>query len=523
MDRRSFIAGGTAAISLGAMPPAAGAEVLAEAPTYSTSNARWQNAYDKALAVLAANVQVMPYYSEPVLIEGASYRGIWQECGPHEALVYRKWRPDVARHSHLTFFDLQRADGQLPANNKLVETSFGQIQMVVPIAATAWELAEATGDGELLDAAYRGCAAWDGWLDRYRNTRGTGLVEGFCTYDTGHDNSPRWAGMPNQCPNKNARAHHPIASLPRLCPDLSATTYGARRALASMATALGKTAEADRWTERAETIRRAIIARLYVAADAAFYDLDAQDAFVRIRSDILTRVCGEHVPDQAMFDTLWTRQIHDPRAFWAPCPLPSIALDDPRFVRPIPANSWGGAAQALTALRAGRWFDHYNRASAFGVMMDRWCDAIQADPTMRQQVDPQNGAFTQADEPGYSPTSLVMVDYTWRLVGVREERDRLDWNIRPRHPAARDAMLAMPLDAGNMATIRYDRTGATLLPGKSLSMRVAGGSVRVSTDKQGKPISLLGIDPAPQHVTLSQNGRPTRSFLIQPDQRILID
>jgi hypothetical protein len=44
--------------------------------------------------------------------------------------------------------------------------------------------------------AYRACSAWDDWLMTYRNTRGTGLIEGFCTYDTGHDNSPRWQGIP---------------------------------------------------------------------------------------------------------------------------------------------------------------------------------------------------------------------------------------------------------------------------------------------------------------------------------------
>ena len=47
---------------------------------------------------------------------------------------------------------------------------------------------------------------------------------------------------------------------------------------------------------------------------------------------------------QRIFDHIWRRQLGNPKAFWAPVPLPSIALDDPAFVRPIPPNSWGGAA-----------------------------------------------------------------------------------------------------------------------------------------------------------------------------------
>ncbi len=138
--------------------------------------------------------------------------GIWLECGPHEALVYRKFRPDVARQSQQCFFALQRADGQFPYSNKASGTGFGQIQMAVPIAATAWELAQTTGDEELLHQAYEACAKWDAWLLRYRNTRGTGLTEGFCTYDTGEDNSPRWHGIPAQCPDQDARKFAPDSS-----------------------------------------------------------------------------------------------------------------------------------------------------------------------------------------------------------------------------------------------------------------------------------------------------------------------
>src|SRR5260370_1827336 len=85
--------------------------------------------------------------------------------------------------------------------------------------------------------------------------------------------------------------------------------------------------------------------------------------FVKVRCDILSRMCGEHVVDQKLFDDLWKRQIHNPAAFWGPFPLPSVALDDPRFVRPIPRNTWGGPSQALTALRVIRWFNHYARAA----------------------------------------------------------------------------------------------------------------------------------------------------------------
>jgi hypothetical protein len=191
-------------------------------PRFPTANPAWAATWDAALAVLAGNVRSMPRYDHPVLVEGSTYAGIWLECAPLEGLVYGTLQKFVAtppgaptplataRANHMAFFAQQKPDGQLPASIKLADkvgtdAGYGQIQMVVPIAATAWELAQQTHDDELLTTAYASCARWDAWLRQYRDTRKTGLVEGFCTYDTGMDNSPRWKGIPNRCPDSDAR------------------------------------------------------------------------------------------------------------------------------------------------------------------------------------------------------------------------------------------------------------------------------------------------------------------------------
>jgi hypothetical protein len=218
--------------------------------------------------------------------------------------------------------------------------------------------------------------------------------------------------------------------MPRLCPDLSATVYGGRIALAAMAHALGKHADQARWLADAEHIRNLILTKLYSPEDAAFYDLDAENNFVRVRGDLITRVLGEHVldphKDKAIFNAVWTRQLHNPNAFWAPYPLASIAMDDPAFVRPIPRNSWGGASQALTALRAPRWMAYYGKQAELTHMMQQWCSAImrhapeaQSSAEMvklfRQQMDPLTGEFTQNDPGGYSPCALTFLDFARRL------------------------------------------------------------------------------------------------------------
>jgi len=374
-----------------------------------------QKRYDEALAGLAANCKLVTGWDHPVLFEGGCYQGIWLECAPHESLVYARYAPRVALSTHDAFFHFQREDGYLPFNIGAKGPGACTIQMVVPIASTAWDTAVLTRDEAFLARAYAACSRWDHWLMRNRNTRGTGLCELFCQFDSGHDGSPRHAGFPWGCPDQNPAKCPDVEKLPYLAPDLSASVYGGRIALAQMAERLGKASEAERWRNEAENIRQLIIKHCYCAEDECFYDVDANGAFVRIRGDVLTRVFSEHVVDQAMFDRIYERHIKNPEGFWTPYPMPSIAVNDPAFVKPIPRNSWGGASQALTALRTPRWFDHYGKTGDHRHLMTQWIKAILACPDFMQQLDPWTGVFTESKSRDYSPAMLVFIDFVDRL------------------------------------------------------------------------------------------------------------
>ncbi len=515
MQRRTFLRVGAWAAVAGLGDSRPGIPAAAPGPVFETDNAELLGAYRGALGCLAQNTVKVFEYDEPVLIEGSVYRGVWLECAPQESLVYSAWRPEAGFSTHRIFFATQREDGYIYCNTKMDTRGTGQIQMVVPIAATALELFERFGGDEFLELAYRSSSRWDDWLVRYRNTRGTGLCEGFVEYDTGHDHSPRWNGIPKQCPDRDARKMPAAPGIPRLCPDLSATVYGGRVALARMARILGQRAEAGRWEESAAAIRKKIVERLYVPEDAAFYDLDSANQFVRIRSDVISRVLGEHVVDRKLFDEIYRRQIRNPRAFWAPYPLPSIALDDPAFVRPIPRNSWGGATQALTALRAPRWMEHYGKPSDLAHLMTQWVRAIvAAGGLLAQQMDPLNGKFSTEDPGGYSPAALVMADFTWRLSGVRREADGLEWNCRLPEKS-RTATFALPTPRG-AAVLRHNEKESVLsLAGREL-LRVAGVA-RIVTSAEGKPQRLVGSSTVPVDVALAQPGGRRRAFHLGPD------
>lgn len=505
MQRRGFLKGSLFAAGYLSMSRAVPVWAQAQEQTgagaaleFHTDDPAIAKTYQAALECLAGNVRLLHKYPKPVLIEGSVYPGIWLECAPQEGEVYSLIRPDIGKNNHMAFFDLQREDGYLPCSIKMDTIGYGQLQLVVPPAATAYEVATRIGDQELLEAAYRACSRYDAWLMKYRNTRGTGLIEGFCTYDTGHDNSPRWKGIPNRCPDADARKCPDIPGMPWLSPDLSASVYGGRVALAKIAKAIGKTAEADHWMEEAAKIRKLIMDRLYSPEDGSFYDLDTNNKFIRVRGDVISRVLSEHVVDQKTFENVYAKEIHNPKAFWAPYPLPSIALDDPAFVRPIPRNSWGGATQALTALRAPRWMEYYGKPADLGEMMQKWIEAISRHTEFRQQMDPLTGDFTQKDPSGYSPAALVFFNYMWRLSGVRREDQLLEWNIRT--PGSGSSSFSIPLPNGS-ASIEYkNRQAALQLNGRPFA--TVTGTIRLVTDLNGKLQEAVGISLKEERATI---------------------
>lgn len=486
--------------------------------TFQTNNRKLQSKYEAALAGLKRNTIRLYGYDEPVLIEGGHYQGIWLECGPMESAIYGLYAPEVALASHRIFFHHQRDDGYIPLRVTKTMANYSQVQTVVPIASTALEVYKLTGDEVFLTEAYEASLRYDEWLVKYRNTRGTGLVEAFCEWDTGHDNSPRFKGVPRKCPDNDARLCPEEGDVPYLAPDLSATLYGGRLSLAEMAELQGMPSEAEEWRVKAENVRRAILAYCFDPEDLCFYDLDKHDRFRRIKGDVVTRVLCEQVVDQELFEEIFKRHILNPEAFWTPYPLPSIAVNDPAFDHELPTNSWGGAAQCLTALRAPRWFEPYGKSAELTHMMKRWMQALWDSPGFQQQMNPWTGEFMATDD--YSPAMCVLIDFLPRLYGVRKEGGRLEWNCRlPEDASFSVYRLDTP---GGEAELRYQDGMAELkLEGTSL-MKVSG-SCRVVTNLDGELLELLGTESSPVQIEIRELERELRSWTVQPNERILTE
>jgi len=483
--------------------------------TFSTNNKILNDKYQAAVEGLRANIiNPFPVDGEnndmPILIEGGGYNGVWLECGPLEGLVYGLlYEMDVALANHSIFFKYQHEDGYIPFAFIKGEKRTSQIQMVVPIAKTALEVYEYTKDDNFLITAYNACSKWDMWLSKYRDSRNLELCELFCEYDTGHDNSGRFdhpdGRIPKPCPDNDARKCNQIGALPWLAPDLSATLYGGRIALSKMAKIMGMDREAEKWRQKAEATKNAIMTYLFDAETLCFYDLDNKGKYVRIISDVLSRVLCEHVVDGRLFEEIFKRHIINPEGFWTPYPMPSVAAGDPKFNHNLPPNCWGGPTQALTALRAPRWFEYYGKPSYLVHVMKQWIKALLKAEDFMQQMNPWTGEFSTGKK--YSPAMCVMIDYVSRLYGVREnaETKTLEWNCR------------MPEDASEYRYETMTRHGKSVISSISADdnsgykyrlnlngkdLYIIKGICRIVTDTEGKIIKVIGTSDKTENIEI---------------------
>lgn len=373
---------------------------------------------DAIRTALTENIRKLEQYPHPVLLVGDCYPGIWLEHNQDNVFL-AEYHPEAAWAAQALFMDFQREDGLLPFMMPAKidrhfngPALFWQLQSVYPFARCALEVAKRTNrpESDLL-RIYESAARYDAWLRKYRNRAGTGLVEMYCEYDTGHDNDPRVTdgGIFGSCPGGDAANMPALPCMPVLSVDLSAMCYGDRMALAELAELLGKSGEAAQWRMQAEKLKAAMRKLLYDPVDDFYYDRD-RNGLRKYRTEHITRLFLNQFSEQEEFDRIYQRYFENPAEFLTPFPFPSMSVSDPHFNRACPKNSWGSNTQALTSLRALLWLEHYGRNEERTALLFRWLRAfLDHDTAYPQELNPFDGSPIGTGR-NYSPTLILFLE-----------------------------------------------------------------------------------------------------------------
>jgi hypothetical protein len=442
---------------------------------------------------------------EPILHEGGVYHGCWLEStGTINAELLSRFLPSVAERTFAGFAKHQREDGLFPYKITANGPAFSQIQTVTPLARSVWTHYLLNGRPRaFLERMYAAMVRNDAWLATFRDTRGTGGVEAFCTYDTGHDLSARFWHMPDSpSGNDPKRYNTDNPFLPLVAPDLTANVACQRLYLAHMAEELGE--DGGVWRDKSRKSEDALFACCWDDEDGFFYDLDRNGEFVRVQSDVLLRVLACEIGDDDFFETALRRYLLNTRKFFARYPFTSIALDDPRFDAAFDYNSWSGPSNFLSIIRAPHAFEAHHRHVELTWAMQPILSALFRAPRFAQTVSPWTGNAGYTDT--YSPSILCLLDFIERLSGIMPRPDGSLWftGLVPQQMEHRDVQhetaYARTVDGRVFELVNTSDSTTAYRDGDLLFTAPRG--VRVVTDRGGAVTSVVGMSVQPVEGTL---------------------
>lgn len=462
---------------------------------FAASAPRMMARYDDAVRDLAACIKPAAGAGD-ILHEGGVYHGCWLEStGTINAELLSRFFPEVAKQTFLGFAAHQRADGLLPYKLTAEGPAFSQIQIVSPLARSVWTHYLTNGrDRAFLGTMYEAMAKNDAWLARWRDTRGTGGVEAFCCYDTGHDRSARFWHVPDSPFGNDPKRYQPDhPTLPFVAPDLTANVACQRRYLALISEELGE--DGGAWRAQALRSEHALFEECWDDAGGIFYDRDRNGEHVRVQSDVLLRVLACEIGDDELFATALGRYLLNTRKFFARFPFTSIALDDPRFDHAFGQNSWCGPTNFLSIIRAAHAFEAHGRYVELTWVLQPILSALFRAERFGQTLSPFSGEMGFTEQ--YSPAILCLLDFVERLSGIMPRPDGTLWftGLVPREIEHRDIQhetaYARTVGGTRYALVNTVTESVALRDGASLFRAPRG--VRVVTDDAGALRSLIGM------------------------------
>jgi putative isomerase len=190
------------------------------------------------------------------------------------------------------------------------------------LAWAAWKLYEYDYDREFLDEIYEPIVRWNNWWFEQNDSNGDGLCEYRHPYSSGLDDSPLWdEGLPIEAPDLNTY----------LCLQ--------QEALAKIAHVIGEERDVEVWSQRAEAMAERLTREVWDEQAGLFWARHpATGARVNVRTpfNLFPLMTGRLPTDMVR---RLVAHLTDEREFWPRYPVPTVALDDPKF---NPAQMWRG-------------------------------------------------------------------------------------------------------------------------------------------------------------------------------------
>ncbi len=284
--------------------------------------------YDYAWWIMRAGLVNTRYFftREALLPSKVHYVGVWHWDQVFHALAYRHVDLQLAEDQLRIVLDHQRPDGMLPDAihdegliTHLTQPVDADVTKPPIITWAVLKMQESQPHPDFLAEVYDPLTRWNAWWMNANRA-----PDGLCLYQhpfsSGLDDSPLWD-----------------AGMPVVSPDLNTYLILQHDSLARIAETLGEAEAAARRRAEANRLLDAMLTHLWDEQAGLFRARrDGQMLPTRTPFGLLPLLTGR-LP-RAISDRL-VETLTDPRQFWTPYPVPTVALNDPAF---DPWQMWRG-------------------------------------------------------------------------------------------------------------------------------------------------------------------------------------
>ena len=472
--------------------------------SFSCKNETLQRVYDTAEEKCRGNLK--RFGGDLVLVEGGGYEKIWQETEPMGGEMYALRNLEAAKNNVQLFMRHQREDGRLPGSIQCIdgkaEAQFNKYQgFCFPFPAL--NLYYLLGEDRAYLLQLRDCLRrFDDCLWRTRDSNGDGLLESFCVYDTGEDLALRYGDAP--CWWTEDVPPEGCAVVPMASMDVMSWSYAARDTLAYISRILND-GQAEAWRKKAAAVGQALREGLWDERRGACFDRDKYGNVINILCHNTLRCMYWGSLSPAMAERFVHEHLLNPREFWTPFPLPSVAVCDPAF-RNAPENNWSGQPEGLTYQRAILALENYGYHSIVNRLGQKLIQAIAENGfRFTQQFDPFTGKPTLvhavthqpvtegSGEPiqdAYGPTLLSALEYIAHRFGIHPHLGQVWFSLGSGEEYTYEAVFY-----DRRYTIRSDGKKAEItVDGKAMGAYPCGQ--RIITDSRGHMLRSVPIEDA---------------------------
>ena len=419
--------------------------------TFHTENAALQRLYDTACRKCRNNLNM--FGPDQVLVEGGGYEKIWLETQPMGGEMYAKHNMTVALNNHLLFMRTQREDGRIAGSiqgfaDGSIEPQFNKFQgFCFPWSALNMYYWMGEGSSTLSSSAYLDQLAlclekFDAYLWKVRDSNGDGILESWCKYDTGEDNSVRYGDAPNYSTEDVPPADADV--VPMASMDVTSFSYACRETLSEICRIRGDMAGAKRWLLAANKVANVLGAKLWDDERGALFDRDKDGNVIDVLCHNTLRCMYWGSVSPSMADRFVQEHLLNEAEFWTPCPLPSVAVNDPAFRNAV-ENNWSGQCEGLTYQRAILALERYGYEKIVTQLGRKlFQTVIDGGLLFVQQFDPFTGAPSIVDpetkealppdtdkefQDSYGPTLLSVLEYIAHIWGVTMVRGQVWFSL----------------------------------------------------------------------------------------------